>query len=288
MAIQWYPGHMAKARREVTEKLKMIDVVIELVDARAPLSSRNPVINELAAGKPRLVLLNKIDLADPKQTQSWAEYFRKEGADVLSINSQNGRGTDKIEAACKELAKPLYDKWQSKGMKPRAIRVVILGIPNVGKSTLINRLAAKRTANVGDRPGITKKQQWIKIGKTLELLDTPGILWPKFEDQLIGYRLAATGAIKDELLDFQDIALFALKYLKLEYPELIKARYKLDELPEDDVELFDQIGESRGFLQKGGFIDYDKTAEVVLRELRSGTLGSITLEKPSDIDEKTV
>ncbi|TSB46391.1 ribosome biogenesis GTPase YlqF [Alkalicoccobacillus porphyridii] len=288
MAIQWYPGHMAKARREVTEKLKYIDVVIELLDARAPLSSRNPVINELAEGKPRLILLNKTDLADGKQTQAWSDYFKKEGAHVLAINSQNGKGTEKIDAACKQLAQPLFEKWQAKGMKPRAIRVVILGIPNVGKSTLINRLAAKRTANVGDRPGITKRQQWIKIGKSLELLDTPGILWPKFEDQQIGYRLAATGAIKDELLDFQDIALFVLRYMKHEYADLIKTRYKIEDLPEDDVALFDLIGESRGFLQRGGFIDYDKTAEVVLRELRSGTIGAVTLEKPTDLEEQTV
>ncbi|MDQ0206365.1 ribosome biogenesis GTPase YlqF [Alkalicoccobacillus murimartini] len=288
MAIQWYPGHMAKARREVTEKLKIIDVVIELLDARAPLSSRNPVIDELAQGKPRLILLNKTDLADPIQTKAWAQYFRRQGAYVISINSQNGHGTEKIDAACKELANPLFEKWKSKGMKPRAIRVVILGIPNVGKSTLINRLASKRTANVGDRPGITKRQQWIKIGTSLELLDTPGILWPKFEDQITGYRLAATGAIKDELLDFQDIALFVLKYLKREYPNVIRDRYRVDELPEDDVALFDLIGEKRGFLQKGGYVDYDKTAETILRELRSGTLGAVTLEKPSDIEEKTV
>lgn len=288
MTIQWYPGHMAKARREVTEKLKYIDVVIELLDARAPLSSRNPVIDELAEGKPRLILLNKTDLADPTVTKAWTSYFKENGASVISINSQNGQGTERIETACRELAKPLFERWESKGMKPRAIRVVILGIPNVGKSTLINRLASKRTANVGDRPGITKKQQWIKIGTSLELLDTPGILWPKFEDQLTGYRLAATGAIKDELLDFQDIALFVLTYLKKEYPTFIQARYKVDELPEDNVELFDLIGEKRGFLQKRGYIDYDKTAETVLRELRAGTIGAITLEKPSDIEAKTV
>ncbi|WP_100373223.1 ribosome biogenesis GTPase YlqF [Bacillus sp. FJAT-45037] len=283
MAIQWFPGHMAKARREVTEKLKLIDVVIELVDARLPMSSRNPMMDEIVGHKPRLVLLNKADLADPNITKEWARDFEKNGATVLAINAQNGKGIERIAGACQMLASPLFEKWKSKGMKPRAIRAMIIGIPNVGKSTLINRLASKRIAQVGDRPGVTKKQQWIKIASgELELLDTPGILWPKFEDQVIGYRLAATGAIKDELLDFQDIALFTLNYLKDHYPDRVMNRYKLGKVPEDGLELFDAIGKQRGCLLPGGYIDYDKAAELILRELRSGTLGQVTLEKPPE------
>ncbi|WP_332690229.1 ribosome biogenesis GTPase YlqF [Halalkalibacter lacteus] len=280
MTIQWFPGHMAKARREVTEKLKFIDVVIELLDARVPLASRNPMIDEIVAHKPRLILLNKADLADRAVTEKWKMYFENKGATVLSINAQTGKGTEKIPGACKQLAKPIIEKMISKGMKPRAIRAMILGIPNVGKSTLINRLASKRTAQVGDRPGITKKQQWIKVGTELELLDTPGILWPKFEDQIIGYRLAATGAIKDELLDFQDIALFILNYLKDHYPTLVQERYKLTHVPEEGLALFDEIGKKRGCLLGGGYVDYDKAAEIILREMRSGMLGRISLEIP--------
>ncbi|KMK77191.1 ribosome biogenesis GTPase YlqF [Alkalihalobacillus pseudalcaliphilus] len=280
MTIQWFPGHMAKARREVTEQLKMIDVVIELVDARIPLSSRNPMIDKIVEHKPRLVLLNKADLADEGLTMKWKSYFEALGYSVLIINSQNGKGTEKISAACQKLATPMLDKMKAKGMKPRAIRAMILGIPNVGKSTLINRLASKRTAQVGDRPGVTKRQQWIKVGKQLELLDTPGILWPKFEDQDTGFRLAVTGAIKDEILDFQDIALFAIKYLKVHYPERLQERYKLEELSEDNVEIFDQIGHKRGFKMSGGYIDYDKVAETLLRELRSGLLGRLSFERP--------
>ncbi|NEU29393.1 ribosome biogenesis GTPase YlqF [bacterium LRH843] len=284
MTIQWFPGHMAKARREVTEQLKFIDVVIELLDARIPIASRNPMIDELVSHKPRLILLNKADLADDIVTEKWKKYFENKGAAVLAINAQTGKGTEKIPSACTKLAAHILDKMRSKGMKPRAIRAMILGIPNVGKSTLINRLARKRTAQVGDRPGVTKRQQWIKVGNELELLDTPGILWPKFEDQLTGYRLAATGAIKDELLDFQDIALFLLNYLKDHYPTLIQKRYKVEEIPDDGVALFDEIGKKRGCLLGGGYVDYDKAAEIILRETRSGTLGRISLETPKTFE----
>ncbi|AIC94851.1 MULTISPECIES: ribosome biogenesis GTPase YlqF [Shouchella] len=279
--IQWYPGHMAKARREINEKLSMIDVVIELLDARIPVSSQNPVIDELVQQKPRLILLNKTDLADPKQTERWKHFFEKQGHAVVEVNSQTGQGIKKIVPACQALAKDLYKKWESKGMKPRALRAVILGIPNVGKSTFINRLVNKRQAKVGDRPGITKQQQWIKVGTSLDLLDTPGILWPKFEDQEVGFRLAATGAIKDELLDYGDVAAFVLRYCLDVYPELLQKRYQLD----DDVDgedvgrLFDEIGRKRGCMLRGGLVDYDRTAELLLRELRSGTIGRITLER---------
>lgn len=278
--IQWFPGHMAKARREVTEKLKQIDIVMELVDARVPLSSRNPMIDELVKSKPRLILLNKADLADPVKTEKWSQYFQNQGFKVQAIDSQTGKGTERISALAKDLAVDLFEKWQVKGMKPRAIRSLILGIPNVGKSTLINRLANRKIAKTGDRPGITKQQQWIKVGKDLELLDTPGILWPKFEDQIVGYRLAATGAIKDEILDFQDISAFLLKYLKEEYPNQLAERFKLSEIHEDVIEIFDEIGKNRGLLMSGGYIDYDKVAELILREFRACKIGKITLEQP--------
>ncbi|MFB4211106.1 ribosome biogenesis GTPase YlqF [Shouchella sp. JSM 1781072] len=278
--IQWYPGHMAKARREINEKLSMIDVVIELLDARIPLSSQNPVIDELVQNKPRLILLNKSDLADPKQTERWKQYFESQGHAVVEVNSQTGQGVKKIVPACQSLAKDLYKKWEAKGMKPRALRAVILGIPNVGKSTFINRLVNKRQAKVGDRPGITKQQQWIKVGTSLDLLDTPGILWPKFEDQEVGFRLAATGAIKDEILDYGDVAAFVLRFCMQAYPAQLQKRYDISEDvdTEDIGALFDEIGRKRGCILRGGLIDYDRTAELVLRELRSGTIGRMTLE----------
>jgi ribosome biogenesis GTPase A len=280
MTIQWFPGHMAKARRQVTEKLKLIDVVIELLDARLPLSSSNPMMDEIVAGKPRLVLLNKADLADPAKTKLWLDYYKKKGLKALAIDAQSGKGVQQISAESKELVREMLDKRESKGMLPRAVRALIVGIPNVGKSSLINRLAKKSIAKTGDRPGVTKAQQWIKVGTDMDLLDTPGILWPKFEDQEVGYRLAASGAIKDELLDFQEVALFAAMFLKEHYPNRISERYDLDEIPEDKIQLLDEIGRRRGCLVSGGFIDYDKVSEIILRELRSGKLGPITLETP--------
>lgn len=281
MTIQWYPGHMAKARRQVLEKLKLIDVVIEIVDARIPVSSRNPMVDELTSHKPRLVLLNKADLADPVTTKEWITYFEKENWATLMIDAQRGKGIKEVPVKVMEQAKPLLDKFKSKGINPRAIRALILGIPNVGKSTVINRLANKRITNIGDKPGITKRQQWIKVGKEMELLDTPGILWPKFEDQDVGYRLALTGAIKEEIFDFQETVVFLLTYLKKEYPTLLKERYDLTELTEDVVDLFDEIGKRRGCLVPGGLVDYDRVAEIVFRDFRQGKLGNISLERPN-------
>ncbi|WP_102346961.1 ribosome biogenesis GTPase YlqF [Bacillus sp. Marseille-P3661] len=287
MTIQWYPGHMAKAKRQVIEKLKLIDVVIELVDARIPQSSRNPMIDEITTNKPRLVLLNKADLADPRKTQEWIAHFENQGFKCLAINSQTKDDMKSIIAASKELVKDKFDKMKAKGIKnPRAIRALIVGIPNVGKSTLINRLANKPIAKTGDRPGITTGQQWIKVGKEFELLDTPGILWPKFEDQEVGYRLAVTGAIKETILDLQDIVVYALRFLSKEYPDNLKDRYQLNTISTEMVELFDQIGVFRGCLMTGGNIDYDKTAEVIIRDLRSGRLGRLTFEVPEEIEQE--
>jgi ribosome biogenesis GTPase A len=282
MQIQWFPGHMAKARREITEKLKMIDVVIELVDARVPLSSRNPMIDEIVEHKPRLVLLNKSDMGDPSVTKLWERYFAEKGLLTLTVNSKTGQGLEKIDSVAKELMKDKIAKMIEKGVKPRAIRALILGIPNVGKSTLINRLAKKKIAKTGDRPGITQQQQWIKVGKELELLDTPGILWPKFEDQTTGYRLAVTGAIKDDILDFGDVALFAIRYLREVYPERLVDRYDLEDLSVEPIEVFDEIGKKRGCLIRGGEVDYDKAAEIILRDIRSEKLGGLSFERPSD------
>ncbi|EST52602.1 GTPase YlqF [Brevibacillus panacihumi W25] len=282
MTIQWFPGHMAKARRQVTEKLALIDVVIELLDARLPLSSRNPMIDEIVSEKPRLILLNKADLADEKATEDWMGYFRGLGIRTLPIDALSGKGVNKLPDLCRELASDMLAKRAEKGMQARAIRIMILGIPNVGKSSLINRLSKRAVAQTGDRPAVTKAQQWVKMGDTLELLDTPGILWPKFEDQMVGLRLAASGAIKDELIDFTEIALFVIAYMMHYYPERLVERFKLKALPADKVAMLEEIGKKRGCLISGGEIDYDKAGEIFLRELRSGKLGRVTLERPID------
>lgn len=285
MTIQWFPGHMAKARREVTEKLKLVDIIFELVDARIPQSSRNPMIDEIIQHKPRIILLNKADMADKEITKQWIKYFQNQGMKALAINSQEGQGMKDIVAASHEILKEKFDRMRAKGVKPRAIRAMIVGIPNAGKSTLINRLAKKNIARTGNTPGVTKAQQWIKVGKDMELLDTPGILWPKFEDQQIGLKLALTGAIKDTILNLQDIAIYALRFFEENYPERMKERYKLDEIPEDILVLYDKIGKLRGCLMGGGQIDYDKVTELVIREFRTEKWGPISLEHPNDLQE---
>ncbi|EOR26526.1 ribosome biogenesis GTPase YlqF [Cytobacillus oceanisediminis] len=283
MTIQWFPGHMAKARRQVTEKLKLVDIIFELVDARIPQSSRNPMIDEIIQHKPRIVLLNKADMADKERTKEWISYFKKQGIQALAINSHAGVGMKEITALAKEVLAEKFDRMKAKGIRPRAIRAMIVGIPNAGKSTLINRLAKKNIAKTGNTPGVTKAQQWIKVGKELELLDTPGILWPKFEDQEVGLKLALTGAIKDTILNLQDIAIFGLRFLEKEYPERLKERYQLETIPEDTVELFDRIGTFRGALSGGGVIDYDKVTELIIRDIRGEKFGPLTFEKTEDM-----
>ncbi|WP_110929398.1 ribosome biogenesis GTPase YlqF [Bacillus massiliglaciei] len=285
MTIQWFPGHMAKARREVTEKLKLIDIIFELVDARIPASSRNPMIDEIIQHKPRIILLNKADMADPIKTKQWLEYYKNQGVKAVAINSQAGNGLNQITAAAKELLKEKFDRMKAKGIKPRAIRAMIVGIPNVGKSTLINRLAKKNIAKTGNTPGVTKAQQWIKVGKEMELLDTPGILWPKFEDQEVGLKLALTGAIKDTILNLHEVSLYGLRFLEKEYSDRLKSRYSLTEIPEETVELFDAVGKFRGCLASRGMVDYDKTAELVVREIRSEKMGPLTFEMPAAPEE---
>ncbi|MBS4193965.1 ribosome biogenesis GTPase YlqF [Lederbergia citri] len=280
MTIQWFPGHMAKARREVTEKLKLVDIIFELVDARIPDSSSNPMLKEIIQQKPRLILLNKADMADQKLTNKWIDYYSNQGHTALSINSQAGTGIKEIVKASEKILQEKIERQRAKGLKPRAIRAMIIGIPNVGKSTLINRLAKRNIAKTGNTPGITRAQQWIKVGKELELLDTPGILWPKFEDPETGYKLALTGAIKDTLLNMQDIAVFGLKFLQDYYPERLLERYQLTEIPEEISVLFDRIGQFRGSLTSGGKVDYDKTAEIVIRDLRMQKFGNLTFDLP--------
>jgi ribosome biogenesis GTPase A len=287
MTIQWFPGHMTKARRQIEEKLKLIDVVIELLDARIPLSSRNPMIDEILQGKPRLVLLNKADLADPGVTAAWVAYFKEADLDALPIDAISGNQVKEIVPRCKVLVKHKIEAQIRKGINPRAIRALIVGIPNVGKSTLINRMAGKKIAATGDRPGVTKGQQWIKMGTTeMELLDTPGILWPKFEDQNVGMRLAATGAIKEELLQADEIAFFTIRYLAEHYKSFLMERYSMESIPADlsdpneVVKIMESIGRKRGIMQSGGRVDLDKTSMVILRELRAGKMGRVSLEAP--------
>lgn len=277
---------MAKARREVTEKLKLVDIIFELVDARLPQSSRNPMIDEIIQHKPRLVILNKADMADQNKTKQWLDFFANQGIKAVAVNSHQGTGLKSIMAGAQEVLKEKIDKMKSRGIKPRAIRAMIVGIPNVGKSTLINRLAGKNIAKTGNMPGVTKAQQWIKVGKELELLDTPGILWPKFEDQEVGYKLAVTGAIKDTILNLHDIAIYGLHFLEAEYPNRLTERYQMDHIPEEIVEAFDHIGKLRGCLAGKGEVDYDKTAELIVREIRSQKFGRLTFETPEvEVDE---
>ncbi|AIE59635.1 ribosome biogenesis GTPase YlqF [Bacillus methanolicus] len=283
MTIQWFPGHMAKARREVSEKLKLVDIIFELVDARIPYSSRNPMIDEIIQHKPRLLLLNKSDMADQSKTKEWIQYFNMNGIRALAINSQAGTGMKEIVALSREILKEKFDRMKAKGVKPRAIRAMIVGIPNSGKSTLINRLARKNIAKTGNTPGVTKAQQWIKVGKELELLDTPGILWPKFEDEEVGLKLALTGAIKDTILNLQDVAVYALRFLEREYPDRLKERYQLEIISDKIVDLFNEIGKLRGCLMGGGEVDYDKVAELVVREVRTEKFGPLTFERPKDL-----
>lgn len=278
MTIQWFPGHMAKARREVTENLKLVDIVFELVDARLPVSSRNPMLEQIVHQKIKLMILTKADMADEQQTQKWIEYFKKQDIQAVAINSFEGRDLQKVLKETKILLQPKFDRMKARGMKPRAIRAMILGIPNVGKSTLINRFAKKNIARTGNTPGVTKSQQWIKIAKELELLDTPGILWPKFEDQEIGYKLALTGAIKDAVVRMEDLAVYGLRFLEKYYSERLQERYQLSTVGDDLEAVFIHIGTLRKTFSAGGEIDYDAVAELIVRDIRNEYLGRLTFD----------
>lgn len=288
MTIQWFPGHMTRAKRQIQEKLKLIDLAIELIDARVPISSRNPMIDDILQGKPRLIILNKSDLADPRMNEQWKQYFEHEGLTCAIVDSNTGTGIKELPVLAKQILKDKIDKQIAKGMNPRAIRSLIVGIPNVGKSTLINRLAGRNVAITGDKPGVTKGQQWIKTKVDIELLDTPGILWPKFEDQLVGYRLAMTGAIREQILNIDDVGFYAIKSLLPRYWKQLSERYQLTQEPtnledaEQVVAVMEEIGRKRGCLLSGGVVDLEKASGILLRDLRSAKLGRITLEAPYD------
>lgn len=277
--IQWFPGHMAKAKREVSEKLKFVDIVFELVDARLPLSSRNPLLNQILQQKPRIILLNKADLADPKQTTQWIEYFKKQGITALAINAQESQGIKQIVPLAKATLKEKIARDKARGLKPRAIRAMILGIPNVGKSTLLNRLIGKKIAQTGNKPGVTKGQQWLKLGNELELLDTPGILWPKFDDKAIGMKLALTGAIKDQLLHLDDLTIYGLDFFARFYPGHIQTRYAFADESLLGGELIMQLSQGLGFRD-----DYNRACERIIHDIRQGKLGRFTLDRIEEVD----
>lgn len=279
MNFQWYPGHMTKAKRQMQEDIKLIDIVVELVDARIPLSSRNPDIDELGKNKFRLVILNKADLADPARTELWKEFFKAKGCFVVTMDARKRQNmklvTDAIMDACKEK----IERDRKRGIKNRPIRAMIVGIPNVGKSTFINSYAGKAVTKTGNKPGVTKGKQWIRPDKMVELLDTPGILWPKFEDQLVGLRLAWIGSIKDEILNTDELAIEMIRFLVKEYPGILHERYKVDETC-DSTDILMQIAKERNCLLKGSELDYSKAAVLLIDEFRAGILGRITLEMP--------
>lgn len=278
--LQWFPGHMKKAQRLIEDNLKLVDVVIELLDARIPFSSANPMLAEIIKTKPRMIALNKIDLADPGMTKKWLNYFKAQGIIAVGIDSAKGRGMKQLVSATEMLAKPKTEKFVAKGAKARAARCMILGIPNVGKSSLINRLAGAVKAKTADKPGVTRAKQWIKIGSNLDLLDTPGILWPKFEDKTVGLKLAFTGAINDDIYDREQVTALLLEVMRRDYAARLIERFKFKgELPESGLDLLEAIGRKRGCLVKGGLVDLEKAQNIVLNEFRAGKLGLVTLDE---------
>ena len=288
--IQWYPGHMKKARELVEENLKLVDVVVELLDARIPAASANPMVREIIGDKPRVVALNKKDLADEKMTKRWLEHFRDEKLPAVALDSVTGKGMRELLSLIEKVAKYRTEKLVSKGVAARKARVMVLGIPNVGKSSLINRLAGAAKAKTADKPGVTRAKQWIRIGADVDLLDTPGILWPKFEDPEVGLRLAFTGAVNDEIYDMENVAHLLLAALRRDHPERLQERFKFkEELPETTEALMDAIGRKRGCLLKGGRIDLEKVQHILLSEFRMGKFGKISLdEPPADILNEVV
>lgn len=286
MHINWYPGHMKKTKEIIQTNLKLVDVVVELLDARIPLSSRNPQIDELVGDKPRIILLNKYDLCDKRALREWIGYFAERGIVAIPVNSISGDGIKNLLKEIKVVTKPLVDKFISQGRVPRAIRMMIVGIPNVGKSSLINILVGKKSAKTGNKPGVTKGKQWIKLRDDLDLFDTPGILWPKISDKMVGMNLAFTGAINDDALVIEDIGFYLLKELMKRYPEALMERYKLegfDLSKEEPIVILDEIARVRGCLEKSKDVDYNKVARLIINEFRKGRLGTLSLERPIDI-----
>ena len=282
MHFQWYPGHMTKAKRMMQENIKLIDLVIELVDARIPLSSRNPDIDELGKNKARLVLLNKADLAEDKWNDAWAEYFKKKGFSVVKVNSRKGGGIKSIQGVIREACAEKIGRDRKRGILNRPVRAMVVGIPNVGKSTFINALAGKACAKTGNKPGVTKGKQWIRLNKQVELLDTPGILWPKFEDQEVGLKLAFIGSNKDEVLQTEELAAELIHFLRTAYPEVLADKYDI-EMDEDDYVVLNHIAKSRNCIVRGNELDTEKAALLLLDDFRNGKLGRLTLEYPQEI-----
>lgn len=285
MNIQWFPGHMAKTRRQIEEKLKLIDVVVEILDARIPVSSQNPDISTLTKGKPRVAVLNKSDLADETVTKQWGAYFQKNGIHVILADCAKGKGVNESVAAVKRTLSDKLTNDSEKGMN-RTIKIMVVGVPNVGKSSYINRLSGRSSAIVGDRPGVTRGQQWIRLKNGIDLLDTPGILWPKFEDEMVGLHLAVTGSIKDEIMDTELLACKLAEFLNVNYKDAFCSRYKLENTEGlEGCELVELLGRKRGFVVSGGEIDFLRASNVLLDEFRAGKIGRISLEKPPALEE---
>ena len=278
MLIQWFPGHMAKTKKLIIEHLKAVDVAAELLDARIPYSSSNPMIQELLGNKPHLVILNKADLADPACTAQWEAYFKEKGRSVISMSCTNGKDKKKFLRVIREAASPMLEKWKRRGLKTRSARIMILGIPNVGKSTLINFIAGRAMARTANTPGHTRGKQWVRLADGLDLLDTPGVLWPKFEDQEAALRLAATGAIAGDIFNSSEVVMSLLKTLSVMAPAILREKYDIEDTGADPQLLLEQAGRRRGCLLSGGAIDYDRAEMVVLNDFRSGKLGKITLD----------
>ncbi len=281
MQFQWYPGHMTRAKRQMQEDIKLVDLVIELVDARIPMSSQNPDIDELGRQKGRLILLNKADLADDAQNRAWSAYFEEKGYAVVRMDARSRAQMKPVHAAILDVCREKIERDRKRGIKNRPVRAMVVGIPNVGKSTFINSFAGRACAKTGNKPGVTKGKQWIRLNKNVELLDTPGILWPKFEDQRVGLKLALIGSIKDEILNIDEMSLELLSYLRQNYPEELRARYGLNDESEP-VKLLAQIAKNRSCIKKGGEPDFSRAAYLLMDEFRSGIIGRITLERPEE------
>ncbi len=283
MNIQWFPGHMMKTMRAMTEDIKLIDIVIEIVDARLPMSSRNPQIDEIVGDKPRLLLLNKADIADKDITAKWQSYFLGKGIPVMVVSSTGNKKLNFIFDKCREILADKIAKQKEKGITNRSIKVIVVGVPNVGKSSLINKLSGRKSAITGDRPGVTRGKQWIRLGDGIELMDTPGILWPKFEDENVGRKLAFTGAIKDEIMDVEELACHLLVTLRSLYPQSLEMRYKMTDIADlEPYQMLELLGKKRGFVISGGEIDTERAARILLDEFRGAKLGNISLETPDD------
>ena len=284
MNIQWYPGHMTKTRRQMENNVKLVDMVAEVVDARIPISSRNPDIDAIVGDRPRLIIFNRADQADPAMTERWTAYFRKKGYGVLETDSKSGKGVGQFSAVAKRVLKDRLEAWRARGQVGRPIRVMVVGVPNVGKSTFINKVAGRKSVKAGDRPGVTRGKQWVRVDTGLELLDTPGILWPKFEDETTGLHLAFTGAVRDEVTDMEGLACALLVLLRDRYPQTLEGRYKLTEATDlQGWEMLERCARKRGMLVTGGGANTERMANVLLDEFRGGKLGRFTLEAPEDI-----